>query len=265
MSESIPKKSLGQHWLSDHGALKAMVESALVQKNDTVLEIGPGLGTLTDELLKTGAKVIALEFDHELVLKLNKKYKSNGQIEVREGDIRRFDFASMPIGYKVVANIPYYLTANLLRALIDTDNKPVIASLLVQKEVAERIAAKPGQLSFVSVATQVFYDAILSDLVPAHLFDPPPKVDSQILILVKREQPLFDKLDTKVFFKLLKAGFDQKRKKIKTSLAGGLGVGKGDTAKLLAKANIHSDLRPQELTLEQWHKLYSAYSHSNTK
>ena len=259
MSEPIPKKSLGQHWLSDQSALKAMVESALVKKNDTVLEIGPGMGTLTDELLNAGAKVLALEFDHELVLKLNKKYKGNDQIEIREGDIRWFDFDSMAKGYKVVANIPYYLTANLLRALIDTDNKPVIASLLVQKEVAERIAAKPGQLSFISVATQVFYDAILSGLVPAQLFDPPPKVDSQILILVKREQPLFDNLDTKIFFKLLKAGFDQKRKKIKTSLAGGLGIGKGEVTKLLAHAKIHNDLRPQELTLEQWHELYSAY------
>ncbi len=254
-----PKKSLGQHWLSDDGALKAMVESSLVKKTDNILEIGPGLGTLTDELLKTGAKVTALEFDHELVQKLQKKYKGNEQIEIREGDIRRFDFGSMAKGYKVVANIPYYLTANLLRSLIDTDNKPVIASLLVQKEVAERIAAKPGQLSFVSVATQVFYDAILSDLVPAHLFDPPPKVDSQILILVKRGQPLFKNLDTKVFFKLLKAGFDQKRKKIKTSLAGGLGVSKGEVTKLLAEANIQPDLRPQELTLEQWDALYSAY------
>ncbi len=254
-----PKKSLGQHWLSDDGALKAMVESSLVKKTDNILEIGPGLGTLTDELLKTGAKVTALEFDHELVQKQQKKYKGNEQIEIREGDIRRFDFGSMAKGYKVVANIPYYLTANLLRSLIDTDNKPVIASLLVQKEVAERIAAKPGQLSFVSVATQVFYDAILSDLVPAHLFDPPPKVDSQILILVKRGQPLFKNLDTKVFFKLLKAGFDQKRKKIKTSLAGGLGVSKGEVTKLLAEANIQPDLRPQELTLEQWDVLYSAY------
>lgn len=259
MGETIPKKSLGQHWLSDQSALKAMVESALVHKNDTVLEIGPGMGTLTDELLNAGAKVLALEFDHELVQKLQKKYKGDEQIEIREGDIRRFDFGSMSKGYKVVANIPYYLTANLLRALIDSQNKPAIASLLVQKEVAERIAAKPGQLSFISVATQVFYDVVLSDLVPAHLFDPPPKVDSQILILVNRGQPLFDNLDTKVFFKLLKAGFDQKRKKIKTSLAGGLGVGKGEAAKLLAMGNIHSDLRPQELTLEQWHKLYSAY------
>lgn len=259
MSEPIPKKSLGQHWLSDQSALKAMVESALVKKDDTVLEIGPGMGTLTDELLGAGAKVLALEFDHELILKLQKKYKGNEQIEIREGDIRRFDFGSMAMGFKVVANIPYYLTANLLRALIDTDNKPVIASLLVQKEVAERIGAKPGQLSFISVATQVFYDAILSDLVPAHLFDPPPKVDSQILILVKRGQPLFKNLDTKVFFKLLKAGFDQKRKKIKTSLAGGLGVGKGEVTKLLAEANIQPDLRPQELTLEQWDALYSTY------
>lgn len=265
MGETIPKKSLGQHWLSDQSALKAMVESALVKKDDTVLEIGPGMGTLTDELLKTGAKVLALEFDHELVQKLQKKYKGNEQIEVREGDIRRFDFGSMAMGFKVVANIPYYLTANLLRALIDTDNKPVIASLLVQKEVAERIAAKPGQLSFISVATQIFYDAILSDLVPAHLFDPPPKVDSQILILVKRSKPLFGDLDTTLFFELLKAGFDQKRKKIKTSLAGGLGVGKSKATKLLAEANMNADLRPQELTLEQWHDLYLAYSHSNTK
>lgn len=249
------KKALGQHWLSDRPALESIADAADVGSGDTVLEIGPGLGTLTDILLEKGAGVTALEFDHELVSGLQKKYHGQDQIRIEEGDIREYDFAAMPSGYKIVANIPYYLTANLFRALIDTTHKPVAASLLVQKEVAERVAAKPGKLSFVAVALQLFYEVSLGELVPAYLFTPPPKVDSQVLILEQRSAPLFPDLDIEQFFTLVKAGFEQRRKKLKTSLLTGVssGVVVGDA---LESAEISPDARAQELSLAQWHKLY---------
>lgn len=252
----LAKKSLGQHWLHDEAALESIVEAADVQPGDIVLEIGPGLGTLTDTLVTTSAHITALEYDRELIAGLQKKY-SDAQVEVIEGDIRKFDFVQLPDGYKIVANIPYYLTANLFRALIDTSHKPAVAALLVQKEVAQRVTAKPGKLSFVAVALQLFYEASLGELVPAHLFTPPPKVDSQVLVLRQRSVPLFSDLNTEAFFTLVKAGFEQRRKKLKTSLKTGVESGV-DVGELLSKAGINPDARAQELSLEEWHKLYLA-------
>lgn len=250
------KKSLGQHWLTDAAALQDIAEAAQIAPGDEVLEIGPGLGTLTDVLVNAETTVTALEFDQDLIKGLEKKYRGRS-VTILEGDIRTFDFNRMPRGYKIVANIPYYLTANLFRILIDTDHKPAIASLLVQKEVAERATAAPGKLSFVAVALQLFYDVQAGELVPAYLFTPPPKVDSQILILQKRTEPLFPDLDVEKFYTLVKAGFSERRKKLKTSLKTGVSSGV-DTQDLLIKAKISPDARAQELSLEEWYRLYSA-------
>lgn len=251
------KKGLGQHWLTDQAALESIVDAASVATGDVVLEIGPGLGTLTDVLLAKGAVVVALEYDHELIASLQKKYsgQSSQRITIQEGDVRTYDFTAMPDGYKVVANIPYYLTANLFRSLIDTPHKPHIASLLVQKEVAERVTADPGKLSFVAVALQLFYEVSLGEQVPAYLFTPPPKVDSQVLVLRRRAEPLFPDLDIGRFFTLVKAGFSERRKKLKTSLKTGVGR-EVDTTSLLEAAGINPDARAQELSLEQWYSLY---------
>lgn len=257
------KKGLGQHWLTDPAALESIVEAADVSPGDTVLEIGPGLGTLTDELLDSGAAVVALEYDHELVGSLHKKYQNLApdQIVIQEGDIRTYDFGQMPDDYKIVANIPYYLTANLFRSLIDTLHKPSVAALLVQKEVAERVCAEAGKLSFVAVALQLFYEAQLGELVPAYLFTPPPKVDSQVLVLHRRAAPLFADLDTEAFFTLVKAGFSERRKKLKTSLKTGVGR-EVDTSSLLVAAGIDPNARAQELSLQQWYALYQAWQNS---
>jgi len=255
----IPKKALGQHWLSDRTALQSIVEAAEVSAGEAVLEVGPGTGTLTEILLEHGADTLALEFDHEAIKPLQKRFarQLNIQVSIEEGDIRSFNFARMPEGYKIVANIPYYLTANLFRKLIDTEHKPAIASLLVQKEVAQRVTAKPGQMSFVAVALQLFYEARAGDIVPAYLFEPPPKVDSQVLILTRRAEPLFPNLDIDKFFNLVKTGFSERRKKLKTSLKSGVGT-EVNTQDMLIKARISPDARAQELSLEQWHDLYLA-------
>lgn len=251
------KKGLGQHWLTDRSALQSMVEAAEIADGNEVLEIGPGTGTLTEVLLEYRANILALEFDQDAIKPLKKRFarQLDTQVRIEEGDIRSFDFAQMPRGYKIVANIPYYLTANLFRALIDTDHKPTIASLLVQKEVAERVTAKPGKLSFVAVALQLFYEAEAGEVVPAYLFTPPPKVDSRILILKKRTEPLLPDIDIDKFFALIKAGFSERRKKLKTSLKSAVGD-EANVQDILIKAKISPDARAQELSLEQWHNLY---------
>ncbi len=259
MSDITPKKSLGQHWLHDEAALNAMCDAAEVRAGDIVLEVGPGLGTLTSKLAERATKVVAVEFDDLLATELSFRVPAEN-LEVVQADILTFDFSSLPKGYKVVANIPYYLTSNLIRRLTESPNPFSTAVLLVQKEVAERVCAGPGQTSLLSISAQFYCEVGLGEVVPAALFTPPPKVDSQILILKKRTTPLFKDVDERAFFRLVKAGFSERRKKLRSSLSGGLRIGKIEADELLAAADIDGNLRAQNLTLEQWHTLYVAYS-----
>ena len=247
-------KSLGQHWLYDESALNEVADAADAKANDTVLEIGPGLGTLTDILLKRGAKVIAVEKDEALASRLQK----NDYLTVIEGDILQFDLAQLPDGYKVAANIPYYLTSPLIRKLLEATNRPTQIGLLIQKEVAERISAEAGAMSILSVSVQYYADVLLGSVVPAALFDPPPKVDSQIISISPREQPAFEANPEKLF-RLVKAGFGEKRKKLHNSLSGGLQLDKEITRKLLDKAQLDPNIRAQELSIYDWERLYKAY------
>jgi 16S rRNA (adenine1518-N6/adenine1519-N6)-dimethyltransferase len=253
-----PKKSLGQHWLKDKATLQAICDAGDLKQNDNVLEIGPGLGDLTRQLVKRAGKVIAVELDSNLALKLMGEIKSDS-LEVIQGDILKFDLTQLPVDYKVVANIPYYLTSNLMRILSESTNPPLLIVLLLQQEVAHRIAAKSGQMSLLSVSTQLYYQPKLGPVVSSSLFEPPPKVDSQVIILKRHPKPLFDDLDTKVFFRLVKAGFAGRRKKLRGSLSAGLAISKDQANKLLSTAGISSDLRAQNLEPQDWHKLYKVY------
>lgn len=252
-------KSLGQHWLNDDKSLQAMCKAANVQPGDTVLEIGPGQGSLTAKLLKSEAKVVAVELDETLAKRLEKKFAHLPFI-LNKLSILDFDLSSVPADYKIVANIPYYLTAHLLRMLSETQHKPSIAVLLVQKEVAQRVSAKPGNLSALALLVQFYYEVKTGMVVPASLFDPVPKVDSQILALQLREKPLLKNVNAKDLFRLINAGFGERRKKLRSSLAGGLHISKQESEDLLNRAGISPDLRAQELTFEQWHKLYKTHN-----
>lgn len=251
------KKSLGQHWLNDQEALLAMCDAVEVHKDDTVLEIGPGLGTLTELLVERAAHVVAVEFDATLAVELPKRVPA-ANLSVVTQDILSFDLTALPVGYKVVANIPYYLTSNLLRVLSESANPPAQVALLVQKEVAQRVVAGPGAMSLLSVSAQYYWDVSLGMLVPAELFTPPPKVDSQILIMHKRQQPLFNDVDTKQYFRIVKAGFAGRRKTLLNSLSAGLQLSKPEVGELLERVGIAPNLRAQNLTLEQWHRIYQA-------
>lgn len=259
--EIIPKKSLGQHWLFDDTALNAMVESADVKIEDVVLEVGPGLGTLTEYLAAKAKKVIAVEFDQDLADGLRNK-NIGDNLEIINQDILDFDLSVFEEGYKVVANIPYYLTSHLIRKLCESKPNFSTAVLLVQKEVAERVCAKPGQTSVLSISAQYYCEVSLGMIVGADLFTPPPKIDSQILILHRRKTRLFDDVDDEKFFKLVKAGFSERRKKIRSSLSGALRISKQEVDDKLYKVSISSDLRAQALTMEQWHDVYLIFKDS---
>lgn len=251
-------KSLGQHWLNDPASLQAMLEAAEIEGDDTVLEIGPGHGTLTRKLAKTARQVIAIEKDGSLAKKLADQQIAKN-LQIISGDIMQFDLTKLIPGYKVVANIPYYLTSHLIRLLCESPNPPKQMALLVQKEVAERMAAAPGAMSLLSVSVQYYYNVELDRVVPAKLFAPPPKVDSQIVKLSPKSGNLSEYTDTRQYFRIVKAGFSARRKKLRSSLSAGLRITKNEAAKLLESAGVSPDSRAQELSLNDWRALHESY------
>lgn len=251
---SSPNKSLGQHWLRDRETLAHIADCAELTGADTVLEIGPGLGTLTSELLRRSHKVVAVEFDTELARKLPAQFPGKN-LEVIHSDILSFDLSTLPLGYKVVANVPYYITSKIVQQLLTAANKPATTVLLVQKEVAQRLAAQPGDMSILAVSAQLFADVSLGAIVPAALFVPPPKVDSQVVILTTRQTPFLTDITEKEFFRVVKAGFSAKRKKLRSSLAGGLDISKDQAVAYLTQANINPESRAESLSLDEWMSL----------
>ncbi|MCW1908455.1 MAG: 16S rRNA (adenine(1518)-N(6)/adenine(1519)-N(6))-dimethyltransferase RsmA [Candidatus Saccharibacteria bacterium] len=250
------KKSLGQHWLNDEASLDMICQAADVSMGDMVLEIGPGQGSLTDKLVAAGANVTAVELDDDLILSLKRRF--GGQpVTIVHGNILKFDLSTLPSNYKVVANIPYYLTSKLIRIMTEAANPFHDAVLLVQKEVAERVAAKAGKMSALSVATQFYCDVGLGPVIAADKFTPPPKIDSQLLLL-NFSGPKFA-CDTKHFFQLVHAGFGERRKKLSNSLSGGLHIPKDQAEALLQAAGLSTDVRAQELTLAEWGRLYNTW------
>jgi 16S rRNA (adenine1518-N6/adenine1519-N6)-dimethyltransferase len=254
--QPLAKKSLGQHWLYDQASLEAMCVAADVKASDVILEIGPGLGTLTDLLVKRAGRVIAVEFDEKLAAGLPQKIPA-ANLSVIQQDILNFDFTSLPHGYKIVANIPYYLTSHLIRVISETPNPPQIAVLLVQKEVARRVAAQPGDMSLLSVTAQFYWQVSVAMEVSRRLFTPPPKVDSQILVL-ERRMSLLPEVDTKDFFRLVKAGFSQRRKTLLNSLGGGLHRSRDEVQAICLAASIDPKRRAQTLSLDEWYALHRA-------
>ena len=250
----MPKKELGQHWLKDRDILAAIADDAELLPDDTVLEIGPGLGTLTSELLRRAGRVVAVEFDPDLARKLPGQFPGKNLTVVHE-DILQFDLGALPAGYKVVANVPYYITSKIIETLMTAENKPSLVVILVQKEVAQRVAARAGDMSILAVSAQVFAEAYLGVEVPREYFTPPPKVDSQVVVLRIREQPLVAPEDEKAFFRVVKAGFSAKRKKLRSSIAAGLAISKPAAEELLRHADINPELRAEDLSIDDWLRL----------
>ncbi len=256
-----PKKSLGQHWLKDRDILAAIAEEVLITKEDTVLEIGPGLGTLTSELLRRAGRVVAVEIDQDLAVKLPTQFPGTS-LEVVNQDILTYDLSVLPKDYTVIANVPYYITSKIVQCLVTSSNPPKAIVLLIQKEVAERIVAKPGDMSILAISAQVYAEAHLGIEVPAEYFTPPPKVDSQVVVLETRPEPLVKKEDERHFFRVVKAGFVAKRKKLRSSLSGGLRLSKPEAEELLHSVGISPEKRAEDLSIEEWISLAAAVDRS---
>ncbi len=247
-------KSLGQNFLQDDAALEAIVSAAQIQATDSVLEIGPGLGSLTRHLADSAREVVAVELDGRLLQPLQAILVPHGNVRVVHGDILKLAPHELIAeqDYIVVANIPYYITSKVIRHLLESEVKPRRVALTIQKEVAERICAQPGDLSLLALSVQVYGEPRIAARIPAEAFFPKPKVDSAVLCVEIYPSPKIAPELLETFFKLIKAGFSQKRKTLRNSLSAGLHISPIQAEELLQQANIESRRRAETLSIEEW-------------
>lgn len=249
------KKKLGQNFLVDEEALEKIIQAAELEKSDNVVEVGPGTGFLTERLIQSVQKVVAVEYDPDMVTVLEGKFARVDNLEIIRSDILKFNPPRrIKFDYKVVANIPYYITSPLLKHFLQSDHRPSLMVILVQKEVAEKIVGLTGK-SMVTMQTQVFGKPEIIAFVPANSFYPAPKVDSAILKINVYDQPLVPEDQLKDFFRLVGFGFSQKRKKLANTLSAGLRLDVGKVRDILKKAGIDPNLRAENLEVEDWKKL----------
>lgn len=253
-------KRLGQNFLQDASALEVIANAAEILGDDCVLEIGPGLGSLTRYLAVSAKEVTAVELDADLLAPLRAVLSPYPNVRVVHGDILKLsisDLIEQP-NYIVAANIPYNITSALIRHLLEGDIKPRRIVLTIQKEVAERICAKPGDLSLLALSVQVYGNPSIAAHIPAEAFHPAPKVDSAILRIDIYDEALVPSEMLKTFFKLTKAGFSQKRKTLRNSLSSGLRISPKEAEALLTAAGIDFMRRAETLSIEEWKGLCEA-------
>ena len=264
------KKGLGQNFLIDDSVLEAIISAAALTPRDTVIEVGPGLGLMTGELAKRAGWVIAIELDKQLADILQENLHYDNIVIINE-DVLGTDPATLLLGrapgfppafnsYKVVANLPYYITQPVIRHFLEAPVKPETMVLMVQKEVAEVIAAEPGQRSMLSIAVQFYGKPSIVAKVPAASFFPAPAVDSAVVKIDVYPEPPVDVDNVDGFFKLVRAGFTAARKQVANSLSQGLGLPKPAVNQLLAKAGIDPQRRAETFTLEEWAELWRLFS-----
>jgi 16S rRNA (adenine1518-N6/adenine1519-N6)-dimethyltransferase len=255
-----PDKRLGQHFLFDPSALDRVVTAAGLSGEETALEIGAGVGSLTLRLAAATRRVIAVEVDARLMPALGEAVADRPNVELVAGDILELDLAAL-VGaapYLVVANIPYNITSHLLRRLLETPARASRLVLTVQEEVAERVTAERGKQSLLSLSVHLHGTAAIAGRIPAAAFHPPPAVDSAILAVRISERPRIapDLIDP--FFALARAGFGQKRKKLRNALSRGRGVGVGTVRSWIEAARLDPDCRAEDLRLDEWERLVRA-------
>ncbi len=241
-----PKKWLGQHFLKNKKILEDICEVAELSKKDVVLEVGPGRGELTEFLAERAGKIIAVEKDHELIPYLHEKFKNVKNVQIVQADILKTkDYKLKTINYKVVANLPYYITSRFLRTFLEAKTKPKLMVLMVQYEVAKRICAKPPEMNLLALSVQAYGRPKFLRKVPRGNFSPPPKVDSGVIKISGISDGWFrkNKISEKRFFEILRRAFQQKRKMLRNS------IGNFNLPKK------YQNRRPQELSLQDWKKL----------
>ncbi len=257
-----PNKRLGQNFLVDPGALERVLEAAEIDDKANVLEIGPGLGSLTRLLARRAQRVVAVELDANLLPPLYQVLAPFSNVEVVQGDILTHDPARLmgEAGYRVVANIPYYITSALIRHLLEARLKPLRLVLTVQYEVARRICARPGDLSLLALSVQVYGEPQIASRIPAGAFYPVPKVDSAVVRVDLHARPVITQTNLEPFFRLAKAGFSQKRKTLRNALAGGLHLAPHQAGEMLEAAGIDPMRRAETLNMTEWGKLVATAS-----
>jgi len=257
-----PRKALGQHFLVDGVILNRIVAAAELTPQDVVLEVGPGRGALTRRLVQHAGKVIAVERDSGLAASLASRIDNPPNLTSVEGDARTIDIASL-VGqvtpYKVVANLPYYAANPIVRRFLESEPKPQLMVVMLQREVAHSMVAQPGEMGLLSVAVQFYSLPSLVCNVPPRAFRPPPKVSSSVVRLELRPRPAVEVDDPQAFFTLVRAGFSAPRKQLRNSLSHGLGVPVGQMGQLLESLEIDGRRRPETLSLEEWAQLYRAW------
>ena len=253
------RKSLGQHFLVDASVLQTIIEAAELSSADTVIEVGPGLGILTAELVKRAGNVVAVELDTKLASLLKRRLASLANLRVINADVLKLSPSELleeKSHYKVVANIPYYITSPVLRHFVEASPKPSLMVVMVQKEVGEAIVAGTGKMSLLAVSLQVYSKPRIISHVPAQCFYPQPKVDSVIVRFDLLSEPAVKVADMDGFFDLVRAGFSLPRKQLHNSLAHSLGMEPSEITLSLEAANIDSKRRAETLSLEEWVMLY---------
>ena len=265
-----PRKRLGQHFLIDESVLEHILSAAELSPGDIVVEIGPGLGILTERLAKQGARVVAVEVDAKLVALLKKRLAAFADVKIVHADIlevapRQLLRENLPASdlarnYKVIANLPYYITSPVLSHFLEAQPRPSKMVVMVQKEVGEAIAAAPGKMRLLSVKAQFYSKPVIVSYVRAASFYPPPKVDSAILRLDVHSQPPIEVSDVTGFFDMVMHGFSSPRKQLRNSLAHSLEMSPNQVVSLLEKAGIEAKRRAETLNLEEWRELWQVFA-----
>lgn len=256
-----PDKSLGQNFLQDDAELRKIISVSQITPMDTVLEIGSGLGSLTRYLAITAKEVVTVELDESLLPILSNVIKGFNNVTVIHGDILQIPIADLvkADSYRVVANIPYYITSAIIRHLLESRPKPNSIVLTIQKEVAHRICAKPGEMSLLALSVQVFGQPEIVAEISSSAFFPEPNVDSSVIRLDTFSEPVIPAINLDSFFRLAKAGFSQKRKTLRNSLSAGLSISGDNAEELLKKAGIDPKRRAETLSIPEWASLTSCF------
>jgi 16S rRNA (adenine1518-N6/adenine1519-N6)-dimethyltransferase len=264
-----PKKSLGQNFLQDKNVLDKIIQAANLKADDFVIEVGPGEGILTEELAKKAGKVVAIEIDDNLASRLDSRWHRNDKVEIINDDVLKVNLpeilervetprrgVSTIYRYKVIANIPYYITSPIIQLFLETKYPPTEMILMVQKEVGQRICARPGQMSILAVSVQYYAKPELLFYVDKKSFYPAPEVDSTVIkIVVRRKYKEVSEEEIKSFFRIVKAGFSAKRKTLLNNLSNSLHLDRKIAEETIRKAGIKPNQRAQELSVEDWKKL----------
>ena len=251
-----PRKGLGQNFLTDPVALERIVAAADLSSSDLVVEVGAGAGTLTRPLAEQAGRVLALELDDQLVTLLRDELAELQNVVIIHGDVLHFSSPELiHRGYKVVGNLPYYITSAVLRRFLSRMPRPRLMVVTVQREVAERVVAKPDKMNLLAVSVQFYGQPHIVARIPAGAFYPAPKVDSAVVRIDVGERPaasLGEELDEASFFRVVRAGFSQKRKKLRNSLSAGLRSSPLEVSEALEQAGVDPGRRAQTLSLQEW-------------